>query len=121
MKQIASVDGLAPWAHRILLVKNKLREEDARRLEEAFVAIMQTVSGQKDVVEIADVEHRGLVSDSAMASPLGASEPSSHIPPPQMTPGLSNEDANDWLPNRPHIDKSVRAFLSHAASATRST
>ncbi len=45
LREIASSDDAAIWAHRILGAKNSLTEADARRVEDAFQAKLETLGG----------------------------------------------------------------------------
>jgi hypothetical protein len=49
LRAIASSDDAAIWAHRILGVKNRLTEADARQVEDAFQAKLVTFEGTGDV------------------------------------------------------------------------
>lgn len=49
LKEIASADDAAIWAHRILGAKNGLREADARQIEDAFRAKLETPEGTREV------------------------------------------------------------------------
>jgi hypothetical protein len=65
LKEIASSDDAAIWAHRILGVKNRLTEVDARRVEDAFQAKLVTFEGTGDV------------SDQPLSPVLSVPQPSS--------------------------------------------
>jgi hypothetical protein len=108
LQQIASDDDLAPWAHRVLPAKNKLRDEDARRLEEAFVARMPNVGGDKDEVAIAAAQ--GASPAPGKASPPDASEPSPPHPTSANGTRPVRRRANRSPSDKPRIDKSVLAF-----------
>ena len=64
LKQIASSDDAAIWAHRILGAKNSLTEADARQVEDAFQAKLATLDGTDDV------------SDQPLSPVLSAPQPS---------------------------------------------
>jgi hypothetical protein len=102
LQQIASVDELAGWAHRILPLKNALLGDDARRLEEAFVSRMPNIGGNEDEAAIA--------ADHRISAAPGASEPS----PPNSTSvngkPAERRRAKRSRPDKPRIDKSVLAF-----------
>ena len=49
LRAIASSDDAAIWAHRILGVKNRLTEADARQVEDAFQAKLATLEGTDDL------------------------------------------------------------------------
>jgi hypothetical protein len=108
LQQIASDDDLATWAHRILPAKNTLRDEDARRLEEAFVARMPNVSGDKnDAAGAADPDAS---PTPGKASPLDASEPSPPHPTSADRTRPERRRANRSPSDKPRIDKSVLTF-----------
>jgi hypothetical protein len=48
LKEIASSDDAAIWAHRILGAKNSLTEVDARRVEDAFQVKLEMLAGTDD-------------------------------------------------------------------------
>ena len=48
LKEIASSDDAAIWAHRILGAKNRLTEVDARQVEDAFQAKLEMLEGTDD-------------------------------------------------------------------------
>jgi ERF superfamily len=51
LKEIASSDDAAIWAHRILGAKNRLTEVDARRVEDAFQAKLEMLAGTDDFTD----------------------------------------------------------------------
>jgi ERF superfamily len=65
LRAIASSDDAAIWAHRILGVKNRLTEADARQVEDAFQAKLVTFEGTGDV------------SDQPLSPVLSVPQPSS--------------------------------------------
>ena len=65
LKEITSSDDAAIWAHRMLGAKNGLTEADARQIEDAFRAKLETLEGT------------GEVSDQPLSPVLSAPEPSS--------------------------------------------
>jgi ERF superfamily len=65
LKEITSSDDAAIWAHRILGTKNGLTEADARQIEDAFRAKLETLEGT------------GEVSDQPLSPVLSATQPSS--------------------------------------------
>jgi ERF superfamily len=65
LRAIASSDDAAIWAHRILGVKNRLAEADARQVEDAFQAKLATLEGTGDV------------SDQPLSPVLSVPQPSS--------------------------------------------
>ena len=67
LRAIASSDDAAIWAHRILGVKNRLTEADARQVEDAFQ------------VKLATFEGTGDVSDQPLAPVPSVAQPSSSL------------------------------------------
>ena len=65
LKEITSSDDAAIWAHRILGAKNGLTEADARQIEDAFRARLETLEGT------------GEVSDQPLSPVPSAPQPSS--------------------------------------------
>jgi ERF superfamily len=65
LKEIVSSEDAAIWAHRILGAKNRLTEADARQIENAFRAKLETLEGT------------GEVSDQPLSPVLSAPQPSS--------------------------------------------
>ena len=103
LKAIASPDDAAIWAHRILGAKNSLTEVDARRVEDAFQAKLETLAGTDDF------------SDQPLSPVLSAPQPlSSSLVAPAYRAHR----------NCRHPMASTKAgspVLSHAAFVTRST
>jgi hypothetical protein len=102
LKEIASSDDAAIWAHRILGAKNRLTEVDARRVEEAFQARLETLEGT------------GEVRDQPLSPVLSVPQPSSSsrarqpVGPPEQPPPMA-------------LTKAGLPILSRAAFVTRST
>jgi hypothetical protein len=106
LNEIASVDDLAAWAHRILPVKNTLQDAEARRLEQAFVSRMPDVGGDNDEAAIAASD--GASSTLETAPSLDTSLPSN----PASENCTLPEPRRDQRPasDKTRIDKSVLAF-----------
>jgi len=74
LKEIASSADAAIWAHRILGAKNRLTEVDARRVEEAFQAKLETLEGTGEVSDqpLSPVLSAPQLSSSSLArQPVG--------------------------------------------------
>lgn len=101
LKQIVSADKLADWAHRILPLKNRLHEEDARRLERAFEARLSDLADAASETKI--VDHSNRETSSALEEAPNA---------PKSRSG-NHASANATARRRSAargIDKSVLAF-----------
>ena len=102
LKAIASSDDAAVWAHRTLGAKNSLTEVDARQVEDAFQAKLETLEGSGDF------------SDQPLSPVLSAPQSSSlslaRQPVGPAEQPLSMALIRVGLP-----------ILSHAAFVTRST
>jgi hypothetical protein len=85
LKEITSSDDAAIWAHRILGAKNRLTEADARQIENAFRAKLETLEGT------------GEVSDQPLSPVLSAPQPSSSplMRQPVGPAGTSSADGID--------------------------
>ena len=85
LKAIASPDDAAIWAHRILRAKNSLTEVDARRVEDAFQAKLETLAGTDDF------------SDRPLSPVLSAPQPlsSSLVRQPTGPTGIAPPDGID--------------------------
>ena len=85
LKEITSSDDAAIWAHRILDAKNGLTEADARQIEDAFRAKLETLEGT------------GEVSDQPLSPVLSAPQPSSSplMRQPVGPAGTSSADGID--------------------------
>ena len=111
LKLIATADDLAGWAHRILPVKNRLREEDARRLEDAFAGRLPDIASSHEestVVVAPDPEAASITED---ASAPDASKPS--VAASASTNGserLQRRRRRQPAADAPRIDKSVLTF-----------
>jgi len=107
LTQISSADDLAAWAHRILPVKNTLREHDALRLEEAF-------SGKLAGTAHAEGKSDGEAGASPVATEgppsLDVSEPSPPAIAPAHAAKSQRQRGRKKAANAPRIDKSVLAF-----------
>ena len=108
LKLIGSADDLASWAHRILQVKNALRQEDADRLEEAFAGRLPDIGEFKDdrAVDLADETGLPAVTDDAPASGAPKAAPETFA----STSDSGRRRRNHSGADAPHIDKSVLAF-----------
>ena len=69
LKDIASADDAAIWAHRILGAKNTLTAADARKIEDAFQARLTTLEGSANA-DIIDVPLPPAASESQASSVL---------------------------------------------------
>jgi hypothetical protein len=85
LKAIASPDDAAIWAYRILGAKNSLTEVDARRVEDAFQAKLETLAGTDDF------------SDQPLSPVLSAPQPlsSSLVRQPTEPTGIAPPDGID--------------------------
>ena len=91
LKAIASPDDAAIWAHRILGAKNSLTEVDARRVEDAFQAKLETLAGTDDF------------SDQPLSPVLSAPQPlsSSLVRQPTGPTGIAATRWHRQKPARP--------------------
>lgn len=110
LKQVVAADDLARWAHRILPVKNMLREEDARRLEEAFAARIPGLATphQESAVIVGRGQGSPSVTEEALPPAVPAST-SSDQEPTNSTQAKSRRGKRSAA-DTPRIDKSVLAF-----------
>ena len=83
LKEIASSDDAAIWAHRTLGAKNSLTEVDAKQVEDAFQAKMLTLEGTGDI------------SDRPLSPVLSAPQPSSLARQPVGPVGTATDDGID--------------------------
>jgi hypothetical protein len=83
LRAIASSDDAASWAHRILGVKNKLTEADARQVEDAFQAKLATLDGTDDLSDqpLAPVPTPQPSSSSLARQPVGPGRTAVGPPP----------------------------------------
>ncbi|HEV2629195.1 MAG TPA: ERF family protein [Pseudolabrys sp.] len=110
LKQLLAADDLASWAHRILPVKNTLREEDARRLEEAFAAKLPGVATSQDESAAIVAPDQGNPSVTEEALPPAASTTTSPDPEPTNGRRAKPRRSKRSAPDAPRIDKSALAF-----------
>ena len=75
LKDIASAEDAAIWAHRILGAKNSLTAADARMIEDAFQARLITLGGTASA-DIIDAPLPPVASESQASSALMLAEPS---------------------------------------------
>jgi hypothetical protein len=77
LKEITSSDDAAIWAHRILGAKNRLTEADARQIENAFRAKLETLEGTGEVSDqpLSPVLSAPQLSSSSLVrQPVGPAE-----------------------------------------------
>jgi len=111
LKQIASGEELATWAHRILPLKNTLREDDARRLEEAFEARMSDIAPTGDEWATMAATNDGAASSADEApSPNGSKAPAADPVSANGSTRAERRRAKRSTPDGPRIDKSVLTF-----------
>lgn len=108
LTQIASGDEIAVWAHRILPVKNTLREEDARRLEDAFAAKIPAIAPSSDESATA-----AAIDNGALAATIEKPSPDASLSADAaLTNGTRAARRRRKRPSAdaPKIDKSVLTF-----------
>ncbi|HVX57008.1 MAG TPA: ERF family protein, partial [Candidatus Saccharimonadales bacterium] len=108
LKQIASEDDLAAWAHRTLPMKNKLQEDDARRLEEAFAAKVPEMSIEAENATLGMIN--GGTSAAAQCSPMSNGPKDLSVDPTPRDAGTPKRRSRKRVADAPRIDKSVLTF-----------
>ena len=114
LKHVASGEELATWAHRILPLKSTLREDDARRLEEAFEARMPDIApiaptGDESANVAATNDGAASVTDEA-PSPTDSNQPAADPVSANGSTRAKRRLAKRSTPDGPRIDKSVLTF-----------
>jgi hypothetical protein len=110
LKQIASLDELAGWAHRILPTKNTLQKKDACRLEDEFAARAQAMTHAVDKTANSDSNDDSASSSTDEAPSPDAPQPASAATAASNGAQTERRRARRSPPNAPGIDKSVLAF-----------